>query len=342
MIRAERLSFSIGEFRLQQLSLEVGRGKYFVLLGPPGSGKTVFLECLCGLRRPESGRIWLDGREVTALEPRARDIGYVPQDYALFPHLSVERNIAFGLRAGRDGAADTAGKVARTAEMLGIGHLLGRGISGLSGGEKQRTALARALVMEPKVLLLDEPVCALDESTRQSICGMLRRVQRRLELSVVHVSHNLEEAFSVADEAAILNEGVLQQAGTLDELLRRPRNEFVARFMRCENIFSNEIGLELGGLAASVDGREDNVRVMIRPEDVLVLPAGDKGRGGVNEFGARLLGWRDHGGYVRLELEGPVQLVAHLTHAAFRELGSGRSRDFVVVLRPEYVHVLEA
>jgi len=230
MIRTEGISLQLGTFQLQRLSIDVAKGKYFILLGPPGSGKTIFLECLCGLKRVDSGRIFIDGRDVTNLEPRARGIGYVPQDYALFPHLSVGQNIAFGLRA-RGRSED---RVTETTEMLGISRLLARGIDGLSGGEKQRVALARALVMQPKILLLDEPVCALDEVTRQEVCAQLLAIQRKLGLTTIHVSHNLEEAFSVADRAAILHQGILQQAGTMDELLRKPDSDFVSRFMRCE------------------------------------------------------------------------------------------------------------
>ena len=234
MIRTEEISFRIGTFQLQRLSLDIAKGEYFILLGPPGSGKTVFLECLCGLKKIDSGRIYIDGHHVTNLEPRARGIGYVPQDYALFPHLSVERNIAFGLRVHGYQHKEIRAKIIETAELLDIQRLLTRRINGLSGGEKQRVALARALVLQPKILLLDEPVCALDEVTRQEVCAQLLDIQRRLGLTTIHVSHNLEEAFTVADRAAILNDGILQQAGTLDELLDKPNSKFVARFMRRE------------------------------------------------------------------------------------------------------------
>jgi ABC-type sugar transport system ATPase subunit len=239
MIRTEEISFRIGTFQLQRLSINIANGEYFILLGPPGSGKTIFLECLCGLKKIDSGRIYIDGRQVNDLEPRARGIGYVPQDYALFPHLTVEQNIAFGLRVRGFNHKRTQAKVAETTQMLGIRHLLSRGIGGLSGGEKQRVALARAVVLQPKILLLDEPVCALDEVTRQEICAQLFSIQRRLGLTTIHVSHNLEEAFSVADRAAILNDGILEQVGSLDELLGKPNNRFVARFMRREKYLSS-------------------------------------------------------------------------------------------------------
>ena len=230
MIRTEEISFHVGTFHLQRLSVNIAKGEYLVLLGPPGAGKTIFLECLCGLKKINSGRIYIDGNDVADLEPRVRGIGYVPQDYALFPHLSVERNIAFGLRVhGRSEA-----KVTEIADLLGIRELLPRRIDGLSGGEKQRVALARALVLQPKILLLDEPVSALDEVTRQDVCAQLLRIQRQFGLTTIHVSHNLEEAFSVADRAAILNRGILQQVGSLDELLDKPNSAFVTHFMRRE------------------------------------------------------------------------------------------------------------
>lgn len=237
MIRTDKITFRIGTFELQRLSINIVRGEYFILLGPPGSGKTIFLECLCGLKKIDSGKIYIDGHNVINTEPRSRGIGYVPQDYALFPHLTVEQNIAFGLRV-RGCLNQQMQKINETAELLDIQRLLSRRIPGLSGGEKQRVALARALVLQPKVLLLDEPVCALDEVTRQEVCTQLLSIQRQLGLTTIHVSHNLEEAYTVADRAAILNNGILQQVGRLNELVDKPANNFVARFMRREKHLS--------------------------------------------------------------------------------------------------------
>ncbi len=347
MIRAEEISFSIGTFELRRLSIDIAEGEYFILLGPPGSGKTIFLECLCGLKKIQSGRIRIDGRDVTNLEPRRRGIGYVPQDYALFPHLSVEQNIIFGLRA--HGYEET--NITETADLLGIRRLLSRSIDGLSGGEKQRVALARALVLKPKILLLDEPVCALDEVTRQQVCAQLSDIQRRLGLTTVHVSHNLEEAFSVADRAAILHQGVMQQIGTLDELLRKPKSEFVARFMRCENIFCAEVtgrgtrdsdtSAKLGDIELQIAGRHSGrLMLMIRPEDLIVRPGSRYNGKGENIIRAKLVRSRDCGGYVRVELDGPASLVAHVTHAAFAELQETHQPDVVVELDLKKIHVL--
>ncbi len=349
MIRTEELTYRVGRFQLERLTIDIPTGKYFVLLGPPGAGKSIFLECLCGLRRPAGGRVFIDEQEVTYAEPRLRGIGYVPQDYALFPHLSVAQNITFGLRSRRGEREQRASRLQDVVELLGIRHLLPRRIPGLSGGERQRVALARALVLQPKILLLDEPVCALDEATRQDVCGQLVRIQRQLQLTVVHVSHNLEEAFSVADLAAILHEGRFRQIGPIDELLRRPNSEFVARFVRTENIFSGRAGttateplrtrVELDDVLVDVPGRhEGNVTFMIRPDQVLVLPEEEQTCHSRNCLALRLARWRDCGAYIRLELTGPVNLVAHATPAAFSELGHCFRLTAVLPLRS--IHVL--
>ena len=163
-------------------------------------------------------------------------IGYVPQDYALFPHRPVEGNIRFGLEAEKLPNSEIDRRVEEIAEQLKIRHLLSRRIEGLSGGERQQVALGRALVIQPKVLLLDEPVSALDESTRESVCKELKRIQGELGITTIHVCHQLQEAFTVADRAGILREGNFQQIGTMEELIRKPRNRFVAEFMRCGNL----------------------------------------------------------------------------------------------------------
>lgn len=347
MIRTEDLTFGVGTFQLDRLTIEIPTGKYFVLLGPPGAGKSIFLECLCGLRRVDSGRIFIDGQEVTHTEPRLRGIGYVPQDYALFPHLSVSQNIRFGLRGGEHQPLTSRTK--DITQLLGIEHLLPRRIAGLSGGEQQRVALARALVLRPKILLLDEPVCALDEAMRQEVCAQLLRIQRHLQLTVVHVSHNLEEAFSVADQAAILHEGRFHQIGPIDALLRRPNSEFVARFVRTENIFSGcartttaastRTPVALGNTVVEIPGRHTGtVKFVIRPDQIVVRLPGERTPHGGNCFELDVAGWRDCGAYIRLELTGPIHLIAHTTPAAFAALRPCSHLN--VVLPPDSIHVL--
>jgi ABC-type sugar transport system ATPase subunit len=349
VIRTQDLCFAVGNFSLQPTSLELADGEYFVLLGPPGSGKSVFLECLCGLNQLDGGRILIDGRDVTDLEPRQRGIGYVPQDYALFPHLSVRSNIAFGLSWHGLADAEARETAEDTAALLNIQHLLDRRVNGLSGGEKQRTALARALAIRPRLLLLDEPVSALDEATRESVCAELRRVQHQLGITTIHVSHNLEEAFSVADRGGIFRDGRFQQVGSMGELLRRPASEFVARFMRCENILTGSATGTSGEFTVlSVAGAEflapgdprQEVRFVIRPENVCLHRPGFPIPEPCARLELKLVRHVDRGAYVRAHLSGAVDLVAHLSHSAFRELGVSEDDEVLVAVRADAVHVL--
>ncbi|HHI68297.1 MAG TPA: ABC transporter ATP-binding protein [Planctomycetes bacterium] len=350
------LRFRIGSFELGELDLAVKEGESFVVLGPPGSGKTLFLECLCGLLRPLSGRILIGGRDVTSLPPGKRGIGYVPQDYALFPHLSVEGNILFGLGKGRAGKEEGRKTAARTADLLGIGSLLSRDVTGLSGGERQRVALARALVRKPGLLLLDEPVSALDEATREKVIHDLRELKKELGFTMVYVCHNLEEAFGVADRAGLMGEGKFLQVGPMGELLRRPETLFAARFMRCENILTGRAVRdgEDGGSLLLLEGvrlplpveAEGTLTVAVRPEEVRLLPAGASppGGGGVL-LEARLERVEDRGGYTKAEVgtAGP-RLTAHLSREEvehLRERGGFRpGTEYLAWIRPESVLVL--
>ncbi len=231
MIELDGISLSAGQFRIQDVALAVGAGEYFVLMGRTGSGKSLLIKTICGLRRPSAGRVAIDGRDVTALEPRRRHVGYMPQDCGLLPHLTVRGNIEFPLRAHGARRADRRRAVDALADMLHLGDLLRRRCDYLSGGERQKVALARALAAGPKLLLLDEPVSALDEPARREVCAELREVQRRLGLATIHVCHSLEEARSVADRVGVLDAGRLQQTGTIADLTAAPAGEAVARLM---------------------------------------------------------------------------------------------------------------
>lgn len=231
MIRTESILLEAGKFQLREISLGIAPGEYFVLMGPTGAGKSLLLKCICGLIRPAGGSIYIDGQDVTKLEPRLRQIGYVPQEGALFPHLSVARNITFALCARGMRHRKALTQSSSCIDVLGIGPLLDRAPLTLSGGEKQKVALARAIVSQPLAILLDEPVSALDELSRQAACCELRRIQQHFGLTVMHVCHNLSEAESVADRVGILVDGQLAQAGPLDELRAAPINSIVKRML---------------------------------------------------------------------------------------------------------------
>jgi molybdate/tungstate transport system ATP-binding protein len=194
MIRLENISWSAATFALCNVSFSVPSGKYAVLMGKTGSGKTSLLEILCGLRDADSGSIWIDERDVTNETPGARGIGYVPQDGALFPTMKVREQIGFGLRMKREPQPKINALVQMLAEETGIAHLLDRLPQGLSGGERQRVALARALVLRPSVLLLDEPLASVDEDTRDELIALLKRTQREHGFTVLHVTHSRREA----------------------------------------------------------------------------------------------------------------------------------------------------
>lgn len=230
MLEIDKLCLHAGDFELRDVSLRLEPQEYFVLMGATGAGKSLLIKAICGLARISSGRI-LIGEDVTDLEPRLRRVGYVPQDSGLFPHLNVARNLAFPLEVAGTSRAQARGEITGIAARLGLELLLERATIDLSGGERQKVALARALVHNPRLLLLDEPVSALDEPTRRSICGVLRRVHAEFGVPTIHVCHSLEEARSVADRVGIMADGRLLASGTLKELARRPVEAATARLL---------------------------------------------------------------------------------------------------------------
>jgi ABC-type sugar transport system ATPase subunit len=250
MIEVHGLVAHYGSFSLRDLTLTIADGECFVLLGPSGAGKTLFLETVLGIKPPDRGRIVLDGRDIGHAPPEQRGFSYLPQDLALFPHLSVRRNIAFGLAVRHAPAAVIEERTRRTAGLLAIEHLLHRrSIRGLSGGEKQRVALARALVVEPRVLFLDEPFSALDPATRRQLHGEFRAVWKRLGLTTILVTHDLDEAAALADTLAVLMGGRVQQLGPPALVFDRPANLATARFLLLENILDGRLEAPASGLA---------------------------------------------------------------------------------------------
>lgn len=212
MISLDKLSIVQGSFCLSNVSFEVAEGQYAVLMGRTGCGKTTLLEAICGLRRVQSGRVMLTGRDVTALRPAARGLGYVPQDGALFSTMTVARHLAFALEIRRQSRAAIAARVDEMAELLEIKHLLDRYPERLSGGERQRVALGRALSFRPTVLLLDEPLSALDDETRYHMYEVLGRIRRHARVTVLHITHNHEDASRLADRILRLENGCVHDS----------------------------------------------------------------------------------------------------------------------------------
>jgi molybdate transport system ATP-binding protein len=269
-----------GGFALS-LELSLRRGETTVLVGESGAGKTTLLRLVAGLVEPDEGRIALDGQvwaDTTAavvLPAWRRSVGYVFQDYALFPHLSVSDNVGFGLRAAGGGRRESAERVRALLERLGIADLGGRRIAKLSGGQQQRVALARALVLDPDVLLLDEPLSALDLRTRRGIRGELRRLLRALPCCTLYVTHNPVEAMFFGERLVVLERGRVTQSGTRDDLLRHPRSAYVAELVGTNLLYGaperagvTEVRTGLGSIMVGAEAAEGEVFATVSPREI--------------------------------------------------------------------------
>ena len=240
MLEVRGLYKKLDDFTLNDISFDVASGEYFVLLGASGTGKTVLLETLTGIIPSDSGRIILGGVDITGEKIQKRKIAIVFQDQALFPHLTVRKNIAYGLSGRRMGRDGKNGRVLELARSMEIESLLDRMPGTLSGGEAQRVALARALALEPECILLDEPLSSLDNNTRRKIRALLRRLNRR-GITIIHVTHDYEEALSLAERIGVIENGSIVQIDTPEKILRSPRSEFVAGFVGIRNFFRGKI-----------------------------------------------------------------------------------------------------
>lgn len=279
MLSLKGIGIGFSNFALRDVTFDVEAGSYLALLGPTGAGKTVLLETIAGLLVRHEGEIRSNGRDITSLQPEQRGIGMVYQDCCLFPHLNVRDNISFGLRVRKIPTAQIDKKVRELAALVKIEHLLDRGTSRLSGGEKQKVALARALAPGPSVLLLDEPLSALDPENREALRDELHRLHRNLRITIIHVTHDFQEAMSVADKIVVLGKGKVQQIGTPAQIFREPNSVFVARFTMAKNIIPGKVIIENDGYVFTSENARFRVGkhfpgpcyAVLRPEDINVV-----------------------------------------------------------------------
>lgn len=253
-------SFTEGEAVLDNISLEISKGEFITLLGSSGCGKTTTLRIIAGLEQPDAGSVWLDGREVTGLEPNQRDVNTVFQNYALFPHMNVAENIGYGLKLKKVPKSEIRKKVSQMLELVQLEGYEKRKPSELSGGQKQRVAIARALVNNPEVLLLDEPLGALDLQLRRAMQIELKHLQKKLGITFIYITHDQEEAINMSDRIAVMKDGRIEQIGTPDEIYNHPKTSYVATFVGNANI--------LHGVAESIQG--ENAIVKIGNDRVIV------------------------------------------------------------------------
>jgi molybdate/tungstate transport system ATP-binding protein len=299
MIRIEDLHIRLPDFSIDNVNLDIQSGEFFVLMGPTGSGKTLLLEAIAGLMKTSSGRIFIDGREMTGQPPENRGIGIVYQDQALFPHLTVAQNISYGLRYHRLDSKETREYVDGLVALLDLAHLLDRLPVNLSGGEKQRVALARALAVQPGVLLLDEPLSALDPNFRDGVRQALKALHASTGATFLMVSHDFTDAFSLADRAAVINKGKIEQVGQVDDIFKKPVSTFSADFVGMKNIFKarfNGAHTALGNLEIKLDKPPGNGRghIAIRPEDI-ELSKNNFRKKPYNAFKGKVVGILDQG-----------------------------------------------
>jgi iron(III) transport system ATP-binding protein len=273
-------------YAVREVSLAVKPGELLTLLGPSGCGKSTTLRMIAGFEEPDEGRISIDGKDVTRTLPNRRGIGFVFQNYALFPHLSVFENVAYGLRVQNWDAADIARAVSEVLDLVDLGRYEHQQPHQLSGGEQQRVALARAIVFRPRVLLFDEPLSNLDAKLRVEMRGQIRALQKRIGITTVYVTHDQEEAMAISDRIAVMERGVVVQEGTAEALYYRPESEFVARFIGRTNLVAgrvlsaegNRVEVEVEGQrVGSFEGKGGmapgaSLRLVVRPEMIDLQP----------------------------------------------------------------------
>ncbi|MFP4330447.1 MAG: ABC transporter ATP-binding protein [Alkalispirochaetaceae bacterium] len=324
MVRIENVEVTWPEFKLRA-SLTAEKGEVLSILGPSGSGKTTTLRIIAGFAPTEGGRVFVGDREVTTLPPQDRRIGFVFQDYTLFPHMNVFRNVAYGLEVQGLSRQEQQRRVARYLDLVGLPGYEQRTVETLSGGERQRVAVARALVVEPEVLLLDEPFSSIDAPLRKDLGSQLLRLQRALGITILFVTHSRSEALSISHKVAVMRKGEILQAGTPEELYRRPVDSFVAAFVGPANLLTGTLRGEKPGepgsslfeseelphpLRISAAGESSATTLMIRPGALAFAPEGEARRGeegaareGATTLEARVIARQFFGHYFEYECE---------------------------------------
>jgi molybdenum ABC transporter ATP-binding protein len=350
----ERVSLALGAFALRDISFSLEMGQVFVILGPSGSGKTMLLETIAGFYKPDSGRIRIGDRDVTQATPETRRIGFMFQDYALFPHLTVAQNINFGLRFRRkDSGSAGNSRIRDLLAQLGLERIAERKPTNLSGGEKQRVALARALAAEPALFLFDEPLSALDASTRDTLRGELKTLLCELGITTIYVTHDLTEALIFADRIAVIRDGALLQVGAPADIFNAPVNEFVAKFVGTDNVIEgrvlsthdgiSEIELATGQIVEAADNgatRSSRVLACIRPEDVVLTCAAPTNSGARNRFSARIVNIEALGPVLKIHLDCGFPLSVYLTRQSFLELGIAKGGQICASIKASVIHLI--
>ncbi|CEG12150.1 Molybdate/tungstate import ATP-binding protein WtpC [groundwater metagenome] len=347
-IQIHNLSLKLGKFELKNINLEVNQGEYFVIIGETGAGKTILLECIAGLHK-YSGKIFIDGIDIGNVPIEKRNIVLVYQDYALFPNLNVRDNIKFGLKIRKFREEMIDEYVGEISKILKISHLLNRNVENLSGGEKQRISLARALVINPKILLLDEPLAALDPNTQNEIKTFIKKIHKERNLTTIHITHNFEEAISLADRLAVIHNGEILQIGKSDEIFRNPKSEFIAKFIGAENLFEGISNVK-DGIAVikinetniySTNLNEGKVHLLIHPEGILISKqcflssARNSFKGKISQISKI----PNRESIIKVIVDVGIPLAVFITKQAFEELNLNINGEIYVYFKASGVYV---
>ncbi len=335
------------EFSLKNINLEVKKGEYFTVLGPTGAGKTLMLELIAGFYQPDRGEIWINDKNVTETPPEQRRVGFVYQDYALFPHLSVEDNVKFGLNLKRGIGPASDERVQHIMNFLGLSRLRGRSPSTLSGGQQQKVAIARAFVLQPDLMLLDEPMSALDVQTRESLRRELKAIQEKSGITTIHVTHDYPEAILLGDRIGVISDGELVQVGKPDEIFRKPKTESLAKFVGVENLFPGN-SVVANGLAQIDIGKvvieaptqkQGKVVATVRPEDIIVSKKPQKSSGRNTLFG-KITEIQDLGATVKLKIDVGQDLFVVITRRSFIDMGLKIGSRVYATFKAASIHVI--
>ncbi len=357
-VAVEALTLTLGAFRLDGIDFSLSRGEILVVLGPNGAGKSVTLETIAGFHRPDSGRVRIRGRDVTALAPERRKIGFVVQNFGLFPHLTVEENVAIARRnrVVGESALPLPGDPGALLSHFGVAHLARRLPADLSPGEKQRVALARAIAAAPDLFLFDEPFAALDAQSRGQLRDELQTFLRALTIPAIFVTHDHSDALMLADKIVVLRDGVMLQSGPAAEIFRKPANAVVARFVGVENILDSRIVEVSSGIATVAvgartlrapapvqnDAAGNAVRLSIRAEDVTISPSSSSGAPipEHNRLDGKIVGLRALGPLVTVEIDVGFPLKAYLLGPQARAMNLGLGNPVAVAIDINAVHLM--
>ncbi len=348
------LSVKLGEFHLDHSNLKLDKNDYIVIIGPTGSGKSVLLETIAGFYSSDNGNVILENENITHLNPEDRGISIVYQDYVLFPHMNVQDNIAYGLRKKENDESIIQSKVHKMAEMLKIDHLMDRDPETLSGGEKQRVAIARSLIVEPKLLLMDEPFSAVDVNTHAYLTALIKNVIEEYQTTCIHVTHNFNDVYNLAEKVAVMKEGKILQQGTLHDVFSRPADDFVANFVGVYNVFRGKIvGYDKSLLKIKINSDliiyssdefeqdSSDVMVAIRPENIIfsnepfVSSVRNQLKGVVNDM-------LEVGHTIWIEVQvGNVEFKGVLTPNSCQSLGLKRGKEIYLSFKSLNVNLME-